>query len=217
MKPSPQTVVGIDVGGPRRGFHGVALNDGRFQPRAFVSAGEAAEWCREQNAGVVAVDAPCEWSRFGSSRYAERELKLTGKKIHCFATPTLAMARAHKKGFFDWVFNGQRLYERLKEQDHQLFDGVPRTGPTCFETFPHAIVCALLGTIVPAKPKVSQRRQVLRDLGYDVSVLSNIDLVDAALCAHAALRFQQGRTHIQQFGDNDEGYIVIPKTRTSVL
>ena len=68
------------------------------------------------------------------------------------------------------------------------------TSKGCFETFPHAIVCAFAGKVVPAKPKKSERRKALRGRGYDDSPLSNIDSIDAALCAVTAEEFHKGRT-----------------------
>ncbi|MFH1737868.1 MAG: DUF429 domain-containing protein, partial [bacterium] len=106
MSQLTQIVVGIDVGGERRGFHAVALSDGNFvgintdhEPAVIVG------WCLYYRAAVVAVDAPCRWSQAGLSREAER---LLGRKgIHCFATPT--RERALHRDFYKWVFNGEKL------------------------------------------------------------------------------------------------------------
>jgi predicted nuclease with RNAse H fold len=211
LKRSPQTVVGIDVGGTRKGFHAVALRNGRcFERIPTTEIEPIVAWCLREAVSVVAIDAPCKWSTFASSRLAERELMKKG--IHCFFTPTEKKAKEHKTDYYGWVFNGQRLFKLLAEHRYSLFDGISRSGPACFETFPHAIVCALTGKVIPAKRKVSRRRRLLRDLGYDVSILTNIDFVDAALCAHTAYTFQQGLDQIQPFGNSDEGYILIPKS-----
>ena len=105
------TFVGIDVGGERKGFHAVALNDGKFltqttnpNPAAIV------DWCLEYKASVIAVDAPCRWSKSGSSRLAERELSKQG--IWCFSTPT--KQRALQRNFYKWMLNGEKLYECLE-------------------------------------------------------------------------------------------------------
>ena len=91
------TVVGIDVGGDRKGFHAVALRSGAFVATlADRDPTVIARWCQQQNATVVAVDAPCGWSAGGSSRLAERSLAIGAHKIHCFATPTRA---SEKKPF----------------------------------------------------------------------------------------------------------------------
>lgn len=199
-----KTVVGIDVGGKRKGFHAVVLSEGKFlDQKADQDPNVIFEWCIERNASVIGVDAPCLWSKGGSSRAAERELGQMG--IHCYATPT--RKRAGKKTFYNWVFNGETLYGRLKEK-YALFDGTLREGLVCFETFPHAIVCALAGKVVSAKPKASVRRQALRENGYDDQGLPNIDFVDAALCAITADAVIKGR--YRRYGDAAEGFIVVP-------
>ena len=207
MSQPSQTVVGIDVGGRVKGFHAVALRNGTFQETTSTDPAEIVNWCCKQNATVIAVDAPCRWSQSGASRLAERALEVAGAKTHCFSTPTRARALAHEAGFYDWVLNGEKLYARLVRH-YPLFDGKRRKGPVCFETFPHAIVRALAGKVIPAKPKASVRRDVLRKLGYDHSPLPNIDFVDAALCAVAAEDFRKGCW--QRFGDRNEGFIVVP-------
>ena len=200
------TVIGIDVGGERKGCHAVALHNGTFvatlahsDPAVIVS------WCRQLKAVVVAVDAPCGWSDGGASRLAERSLAIGGNKIFCFATPT--RARANRSNFYKLVFNGARLYRQLVKH-YVLFDGSRRAGQACFETFPHAVVCALAGRVVAARPKRETRRAALRKLGYDVSSLSNVDFVDAALCAVTADAFARGSYRL--FGEKNEGFIVVP-------
>ncbi len=185
----------------------MTLRDGVFE-KPFCSPNPAAivEWCLEQNPDSVAVDAPCDWSQSGSSRAAERELAARG--VRCFATPTRTHALAHTKGFYDWVFNGEELYRLLKPH-YSLFEGKLGKRPACFETFPHAIVCALAGKVVAAKPKKIRRLKVLSEQNYDVSVLSNVDFIDAALCALTAEEFRKGR--IRQFGIREEGIIVVPE------
>ncbi len=200
------TVVGIDVGGERKGFHAVALQNGTFvatlahsDPAVIVS------WCRQLKAVVVAVDAPCGWSAGGASRLAERSLAIGDKQITCFATPT--RARATRSNFYKWVFNGARLYQQLA-QHYRLFDGARRSSLMCFETFPHAVVCALAGRVVAARPKRETRRNALRQRRYDVGSLTNVDFVDAGLCAITADAFVRGR--VQLFGNKVEGFIVVP-------
>jgi len=203
--PTP-TVIGIDVGGPRRGFHAVALRRGPFEARHFPDADGAAAWCRELDAQAVAVDAPCAWAVSGGSRLCERSLQAGGKVIQCFKTPT--ESRAGDRAFYGWVRNGMTLYHAL-DPHYRLYDGTTRSGPIMLETFPHAVVCALAGKVVPAKPKTAtRRRQALCDQGLDDAPLRNIDFVDAALCALTAQRFLLGQT--LDFGDATEGFIVVP-------
>jgi len=130
-----------------------------------------------------------------------------GSKIQCFKTPTRTYASG--RTFYEWVFNGEKLYQQLRYQlDYSLFNGVNHRGKILFETFPHAVVCALAGRLVPAQPKAITRRRMLRDHGYDDSLLKNLDFVDAALCALSAERFLLGRAHY--FGNAEEGFIVVP-------
>ena len=87
-------------------------------------------------------------------------------------------------------------------------EGARRSSFTCFETFPHAVVCALAGRVVAARPKRETRRNALRQRGYDVGSLTNVDFVDAGLCAITADAFVRGRVTL--FGKQVEGFIVVP-------
>ena len=80
------TVVGIDVGGVRKGFHAVALRDGVYAGQlATGDVQELAHWCRSVvGASVIAIDAPCRWSSDGRARPCERALMQQG--IFCFET-----------------------------------------------------------------------------------------------------------------------------------
>jgi len=210
MSASGLVMAGIDVGGIKKGFHAVVLRNGTFEKTSSTEPADVVNWCLDREAHTVAVDAPCGWSLSSSSRLAEREL--ARKKIYAFATPTRARALSHKKGFYGWVFNGERLYHQLAPY-YPLFDGGLREGRICFETLPHAIVCALAGKVVPANPKNSRRRKILRERGFDDDSLPNIDFIDAALCAVAAEEFCADRT--MAFGNCDEGVIVVPKLDVS--
>ncbi len=54
------------------------------------------------------------------------------------------------------------------------------------ETFPHAVAMRLRGHRPVGVSKAVFRRAVLREYQIDESLLSNIDFVDAALCALVA-------------------------------
>jgi predicted RNase H-like nuclease len=206
LKQSSPTVIGIDVGGRVKGFHAVALCDGHFEPHHFMQPEEVAAWCLARAAQVVAIDAPCAWASVGGSRLAERSLAIGGKTIQCFKTPTRSSAEG--RAFYDWVFQGEKLYQCLLPH-YRLFDGSPQREKIVFETFPHAILCALAGRVIPARSKASTRRRMLREQGYDDEPLKNIDFVDAALCAVSADRFLHER--VLWFGDREEGLIVVPE------
>jgi predicted nuclease with RNAse H fold len=198
-------VVGIDVGGPRKGFHGVALRDGSYFAKLAASDAHAVTgWCLDIGAHAVGIDAPCRWSLTGRAKPAERALSAKG--IRAFATPSRAAAQGHK--FYCWMLKGADLF-RAMESHYRLFDGSNAAPePACFETFPHAVACALARAIVPAKRKGPVRRELLREAGIDTTPLAGMDTVDAALCALAAHYFLAGS--FKTYGDAAEGLIVVP-------
>ena len=202
---TPPRVVGVDVGGNRKGFHAVLLEGDEVTCTLQNSnPRQIANWCREMRADVVAIDAPCRWSVTGRARTAERELAQLG--IHTFATPS--RERAVKIAFHSWMLNGECLYECLAPE-YPKYGGEASGGRVSIETFPQAVACALAGRIVSAKAKATLRRGLLAELRIDTSKLSNIDLVDAALCAIAGQRFLAGTACL--FGDAKEGHIVVPR------
>jgi hypothetical protein len=103
---------------------------------------------------------------------------------------------------YRWLLNGAALY-RIIEMHYMLFDGINTTSrKVCFESFPQAVACALKGEIVSAKRKNDNRRRLLRETGIDTSLLTNIDLEDASLCALTAHRFLIG--NFKTYGDREE-------------
>lgn len=201
-------VTGIDVGGIKKGFHAVALRDGAYHGQiASCDPKVIVEWCREVRARLIGIDAPCHWSITGRARPAEQELMAEG--IWCFATPSRQAAEARTDGYYGWMMNGAKLF-RLLEISHPLFDGDSRkrSATVCFETFPQAIACALSGKIISAKKKRIDRRNLLKLAGIDSTALSNIDMVDAALCALTAHYFAFGR--VKTYGEAKTGLIVAP-------
>jgi predicted nuclease with RNAse H fold len=198
-------VVGIDVGGPCKGFHAVALSDGQyFAKLAHSDASAIAPWCQQIGAQAVGIDAPCRWSSTGRARSAERALASEG--IFSFATPSRKQAQC--RPFYRWMLNGAEMF-RLIELNYHLFDGTTvLSSAICFETFPQAVACALAGRIVSAKQKGIVRRELLSRAGIDTVKLSNIDTIDAALCAYAAHCLLAG--NFKTYGDAIEGFIVVP-------
>lgn len=202
------TVAGVDVGGPKKGFHAVALRDGAYLDKFSAhEASAVAAWCLRVGARLVGVDAPCHWSQTGRARLAERELMK--EKIWCFSTPTREKAVAHPKKHFHWMLAGEALYEALQET-HPIFSGNYEStgGVVCFETFPQAIACALAGEVVSAKNKATTRRGLLRRAGLSIEALTNIDTVDAALCALTAHYIASGS--FRTYGELESGFIVVP-------
>ena len=203
------TTVGIDVGGERKGFHAVALTGGTTTDQ-LVTANVAAlrDWClNTHNALVIAIDAPCRWSHDGRMRACERELMRQG--MHCFASPSRERAVQHPSNYYGWMLRGEALYQAL-EPSHPLCTTHPIPGERCcLETFPHAITWHLRGGNAQARRKRAQRRDLLKQAGIDLTPLTSIDLVDAALCALTAHMTASGAP-CTIYGEATEGVIVVP-------
>lgn len=90
------------------------------------------------------------------------------------------------------MVNGAALYEVVEKHYRLYLGGDVVAGTIRFETFPHAVACALSKKIVSAKQKRNVRRELLRGAGIDTNSLNNIDTIDAALCALASDRFLIG-------------------------
>ena len=206
--------VGIDVGGARKGFHAVAFTGGAYASQlASADVQELAHWCRSVvRASVIAIDAPCRWSRDGRMRSCEREL--IGRGISCFASPTRQRAVEHPTSYFGWMLQGEALYQALEngaaEQAYPLVRSLPPSGPGCFETFPHAITWHLRGGQAKAAQKRLQRRELLAQAGLDLTPLTNIDWIDAALCALTAHVVATGGECVS-YGEPESGLIVVPR------
>jgi predicted nuclease with RNAse H fold len=203
------TVAGIDIGGDKKGCHLVVIRGNEVL--CNIKSNEPmhlAQKCIEFDALIVGVDSPCGWSTSGGSRPAEREL--AKNRIFSFSTPTRERAQANTSGFYGWMFNGERVYQALASTYPLLTEKRYLNGKVSFETFPHAISCAMLGTnVASAKLKRLQRRQLLEAAGISTQSLRSIDAVDAGLCALAAKYLLQGETY--SYGDLADGYIVVPK------
>ena len=205
MSDYPSPVIGIDVGAPRKGFHAVVLR-GKEAVAQFHSsdAHAVAAWCAGQNPSVIAIDAPCRW-RTDEARLAEREL--ARDRISCFSTPTEAQAQGHP--FFTWMIAGAKLYAALADA-FPLYDGGAQREDFAIETFPQAVACALAGEIVSAKRKNDVRRELLRLSGIDPAAFTNIEEIDAALCALTAPTCVNHDAKL--YRDARGGFIVVPKT-----
>ncbi len=203
--PRDPVVVGVDVGGPEKGFHAVALNDGQFfEQVALLDPAAVVQWSRSLHTAAVGIDAPCAWSLTGRARPCEWELAASG--IRVFATPSFAVGV--RNPFYSWMLNGAELFRRLTPY-YQLFNGRQSVSlPVCFETFPHAVACALAGRILSARHKRTNRPRLLRQAGVSLDSLSTIDQVDAALCALTAHHLLRGA--FRTYGDATEGFIIVP-------
>lgn len=211
MRDSPLTVAGIDIGGARKGCHLLVLRGSAIV--CNIRSGDPdhlARMCEELGAVAVGIDSPCQWGKPQSGRLAEKAL--AKERIFYFATPTRERAEANASGFYGWMFCGERVYQALAAT-HSLLSNVGYAGgKVCFETFPHAITCAMLCTAeASAKRNRVQRRQLLRDAGMDPTPLKSIDAVEAALCALTATYVIANRS--KAYGDTEGGYIFVPASQ----
>lgn len=203
---SQRAVAGIDIGGEAKGNHLVIMRGTRilWNNRIRETPEKMLEKCIELEVAAVGIDAPCQWRTGEAGRQAEK--LLAKMRISCFATPT--RGRASESRFYDWMFNGKRLYNAFVER-FPLFKGETEIGgQVCFETFPHAVTCALRGREVTTAKKNVQRREALERLGVEITPLRTIDEVDAALCAVTASYLLEGR--VNAYGDDIGGFIVVP-------
>jgi predicted nuclease with RNAse H fold len=207
-------VAGIDVGGSKKGCHLVILRGREIVKVAGnLDAHAMHAHCVAEDVALVGIDAPCKWGvqggvqggGQGTGRAAEREM--ARQRIACFSTPT--QARAQESAFYEWMINGERVYRAFAPSHPLLCTNRYEGAPAAFETFPHAITCALLGRgAVSAKDKRVQRRDALGKLGFDIARFRSIDDLDAALCAYAAQCLMDGDAHA--YGDADGGFIFVP-------
>jgi predicted nuclease with RNAse H fold len=206
MRPT-STVAGIDIGGDKKGSHLVILrgtdilcNVNAREPEHLL------QQCLEHDVLAVGIDAPCAWGTEAGGRLAEKELARQG--IFCFATPLRERAMSNINGFYGWMFNGERMYQTFSPTYPLLTTQGYGEGRVSFETFPHAITCAMLGKEASAKRKRVERRLLLERQGIDTDALKSIDAIDAALCALTAGFLLEGKTHA--YGDASAGYIRVP-------
>lgn len=199
-----RTVVGIDVGGTKKGFHAVALRGGNCIVHQAGDPQELLDFCRAHEAAAIAVDSPCGWRQGKARRSSERAL--SKERISSYATPHPSKAESD---FYLWMHNGFRLYSHFRTAGIRLFEGIRRDGENyIFETFPHAVERAYCD-MATAKEKKTFRRLLLENSGVDVSCLTSVDFIDAALCALTARYFLTGKFKV--YGDDPlEGLIVVP-------
>jgi predicted nuclease with RNAse H fold len=201
-------VAGVDVGGDKKQCNLVILRGTSIlHSAAKIAPGDLLSMCVEHDVVAVGIDAPCQWRAGDGPRKAEREL--AGERISSFSAPARERAIVNTTGFYDWMFNGERVYQALARTYPLLKKPGYSDGRVSFETYPHAITCAMLGKdVASAKQKRVQRKQLLDERGIDSSKLTSIDARDAALCALTARYLLEGMSYA--IGDAAGGYIQVP-------
>jgi hypothetical protein len=79
----------------------------------------------------------------------------------------------------------------------------------CLETFPHAITHALGTPPISGRNKRRDRSALLHAAGIDIGTLTNIDWIDAALCALTAYRTAIGAP-CRAYGEPETGLLIVP-------
>jgi predicted nuclease with RNAse H fold len=108
------SVVGIDVGGRKKGFHGCAIEGGAVVagPTRLRTVAEAVEWVAARAPTTVARESPREPAAAGeSSRRDEREFLAAGI-CHIRWTPERRKLRGP---YYEWVLHGLELYAGLEQ------------------------------------------------------------------------------------------------------
>jgi predicted nuclease with RNAse H fold len=188
---------GVDVGGRRKGFHGVVI-DGRAivaGPERLRSADEATAWLAANGAQLVAVDSPIAPAPRGrASRVSERELRQAVCGIRY--TPDRAGLDVNPV-YYEWIDNGLELYAALAA-----------AGLASVECFPTASWTRWFGT----RGLDSRARWTSRSLGSlslaGVPARLNQDARDAVCAALTARAVSRGE--VDWFGP-----IAVPREAVS--
>jgi predicted nuclease with RNAse H fold len=107
-----ETVVGIDVGGRRKGFHACAMRGEEIVagPEQLADVASAVEWVTALAPATVALDSPKTCAPDGeSSRADERELA----RAVCGIRWTPERSRLAGNSYYEWVEHGLELYDAL--------------------------------------------------------------------------------------------------------
>lgn len=120
---------GIDVGGPRKGFHAALLTDDLDVAfREFDGPEQVdrlVEWIGVVVPGVVAVDSPAAWAASG---LRARPCEVAFAREHICGirfTPDAATAAARTDGYYGWIENGLELWGRLGDLDVTVIECFP--------------------------------------------------------------------------------------------
>lgn len=121
---------GVDVGGPRKGFHAAAVSDSAVVGlAALADAGDVVDWLRglPHVEGPVAVDAPCALAPPGARSRPDEVAFLARGICALFPTPSPETLAARTDSYYSWIENGLALYA-----------GLAAAGIGAFECFPTA-------------------------------------------------------------------------------
>lgn len=181
------TVLGVDVGGRKKGFHVSVVRSGASEFE-FVDGLLTVEGvvgvARRYGVDVIAIDCPPQAQIAGErTRLSERQLHLMGVRVQWTRRVGLELP--------EWMVHGQELWEALRNE-------VPEA--KLIETFPTVVARDLVGC--------SLRFPIFFLQGNTAYRAGTKDLLDACLCAWAGLKYSEGRAGSVGFdeatGETDE-------------
>ena len=184
---------GVDVGGTRKGFHAVVIDERAIVsgPRSLATPTDTASWLASFEPMLTAVDGPIAPAPDGWGwRPCERELAQAVCGIRW--TPSQD-ALERSPGYYGWVLNGLALYDLLAAEKLQAV-----------ECFPTASFTRWAGKRPSGTSRAVWTRDALRNLGLDrLPARTNQDERDAIAAAVTARLHAGGLT--EMFGE-----IVVP-------
>jgi predicted nuclease with RNAse H fold len=187
------TVMGVDVGGPRKGFDVAVLDD--REVAAFMrglDCDAVVELVRTHKPALVAVDSPRSCAPEGqSTRECERELNTS----ICGIRWTPDKKRVSADPYFAWIVEGLALYAALAAADLPVI-----------EVFPTASWTRWHGPRGPVARAAWTRDGLARFCLTGVPERTNQDQRDAIAAAMTAQQHTRGLT--QEIGE-----IVVPAGR----
>lgn len=175
-------VVGIDVGGLKRGFEACPMSEsGQIKgivhdrsPEALINQIDELV----SNIKVIAIDSPPKsWIRSDKTRLAERELHKAGYRVQW--TP-----RDQSKTS-EWMSNGEKLWTLLEKR-------YPKA--KLIETFPTVACCNLSHDATPIPLHFfcgKSKREYYKDM------------IDAVICASVARKYLTNPKQLKIYGKSD--------------
>jgi predicted nuclease with RNAse H fold len=182
----PITVVGVDVGGRRKGFHACAMRGDEIVagPEQLADVASAVTWVAALGPAAVALDSPKTCAPDGeSSRGDEREL---AREV-CGIRWTPERSRLAGNPYYEWVEHGLELYDALAAA------GIDRE--RLVEVFPTAAWTIWSG-LRAGRPRGEWSANALADLDLDGVPSRHLtqDDRDAIAAALVARLHTEGRT-----------------------
>lgn len=185
--------VGIDVGGPRKGFHAAAVDGTKVVagPEQLDDVDGVLAWLEGMTPRVIAIDSPRTCALPGErSRAGERQLM---RELRCGIYFTPEKRRLAGNSFYEWIVCGRELYAALERERG-------RRGWKVIEGFPTASWTVWAGRR-GKKSRARWTRDALADMALDglPSRRLNQDDRDAIAAALTARLHADGQT--RTFGD----------------